>query len=430
MGSSARDAGMIQREIERIAPVLDRVARKTTLLNAIAWPLEVEERFFADKGRNPPEVRYEIDRAAAEERIRVLEELESSVEGDPDIAAWLERTIHSFIDGNRLLLATGTSEFHRISLELYGGARTASWESGANNLALAEHILNRLEGHYHDEAQDEAALPLSDEVFARAIEQRLDAREPRMSIEVQIAPRLTAKIQAGRTRVRIRKGATFQPWELDNLWSHEVETHALCAQNGALQPHAAFLGAGGPRSTRTQEGLATFAELYDHDLGVGRMVQLAQRVKLVAMAEDGAGFLELYRFGLERGLSERDAYFDAQRVCRGGLVSGGAPFTKDVVYLSGLLEIYAFLATVVRAGSRDEAEMLVAGRTCLDDMPALVRLRHMGLLSRPTYRPSWLTNWRGLLPYFAFTSFLGALDLSAVERKWRRVIELIESETY
>jgi uncharacterized protein (TIGR02421 family) len=230
-----------------------------------------------------------------------------------------------------------------------------------------------------------------------------------MAIDVVVDPKVTAKIQAGRTRVRIRKGAAFYAWELDNLWSHEVETHSLCAQNGILQPLAPFLSAGGPRSTRTQEGLATFAELYDHDLGITRMQQLAHRVKLVDLAERGADFVELYRYALDRDGDEHSAYLDAQRVCRGGLVSGGAPFTKDVCYLAGLLDVYTYLSDVVRAGNRDEAEMLVCGRVALEDMPALVELRNDHVLEKPTFLPHWLENWRGLLPYFAFTSFVGSL---------------------
>src|SRR5688572_31895623 len=53
----------------------------------------------------------------------------------------------------------------------------------------------------------------------------------------------------------------------------------------------------------------------------------------IQMAEDGADFLDLYRFFLGRGHDEENAYDNARRVCRGGLVEGGAPFTKDVCYL-------------------------------------------------------------------------------------------------
>ncbi len=106
------------------------------------------------------------------------------------------------------------------------------------------------------------------------------------------------------------------------------------------------------------------------------------------MAEDGASILDTYRWLRDRGADERDAYLDVTRIYRGGLVEGGAPFTKDVCYLAGLLHVSAFLSTFVRAGFRDEVEMLVAGRIALDDIVALAELRAMGLLSRPEHRPT------------------------------------------
>jgi hypothetical protein len=131
---------------------------------------------------------------------------------------------------------------------------------------------------------------------------------------------------------------------------------------------------------------------------VHRLERLATRVKLVGMAEQGASFLDLYRHLVERGSPERDAYFDAQRICRGGTVSGGAPFTKDACYLAGLLQVYAFLNVFVRGGFRDETELLVCGRIDLEDIVALVKLRALGVLSRPVHRPRWLRQWDTLLP--------------------------------
>ena len=167
------------------------------------------------------------------------------------------------------------------------------------------------------------------------------------------------------------------------------------------------------------EGLATFAELYDHDLSIERMRQLAERVKMVDMAEEGADFIELYRFALTHQRSPREAFLDAQRICRGGLVSGGAPFTKDLVYLSGLMEAYTFLSVMVRGDERDKAEMAVAGRIAFEDIPTLQALAHDGVLARPQYLPRWLSHWRGLLPYFALTSFLTEFNLAEVAKRFR-----------
>src|SRR5688572_33223792 len=70
----------------------------------------------------------------------------------------------------------------------------------------------------------------------------------------------------------------------------------------------------------------------------------------IQMAEDGADFLDLYRFFLGRGHDEENAYDNARRVCRGGLVEGGAPFTKDVCYLDGLLRVTNFLRIALEIG--------------------------------------------------------------------------------
>jgi hypothetical protein len=122
--------------------------------------------------------------------------------------------------------------------------------------------------------------------------------------------------------------------------------------------------------------------------------------------------------------TERDAYLDTARIFRGGLVDGGAPFTKDACYLAGLVEVHTFLAAFIRAGFRDECEMLVSGRFALEDMGALIELRSMGILSRPKWRPRWLRQWDTLLPHFAFTSFLDGIDLGPVEERYAEAIAL------
>ena len=169
-----------------------------------------------------------------------------------------------------------------------------------------------------------------------------------------------------------------------------------------------------------------FSELYNRVAHRRAHRRLAMRVKLVDMAEQGASFLDLYRFLVERGSPERDAYFDAQRICRGGKLEGGAPFTKDACYLSGLLHVYAFLNAFVRGGFRDETELLVCGRIDLDDITALVQLRALGILARPSHRPRWLRRWDTLLPYFAFSSFMRWIDLSPVEAHYHEAIKLAE----
>ena len=423
-------------EAKRARELLGRVSQaladhkmKGNLLDLIAWPREVEERFFAAGATELPVVEPRVDREGRSEIIADLARVAATIDGDEPIAEWLRRVLESKIAESRMLLAAGTAEFTERSRELYGSARTAFYQGKTTNLDLADHLAHRLQIHGWDEAQERDETPLSAEQFGQFLAGRVEKMRPRMEVEIVIDPACTAKVLAGMKRVRIRPGATFARWEAEGLWHHEVEIHALTAQNGAAQVDAPFLSSGGPRTTRTQEGLAVFAELYNRVLTVRRIERLAMRVKLVDMAEQGASFLDLYRHLIERGSAPRDAYFDAQRICRGGKVEGGAPFTKDACYLSGLLHVYAFLNVFVRGGFRDETELLISGRIDLDDVAALVKLRGLGILTRPKYRPRWLKNWDTLLPYFAFSSFMSWIDLSPVEAHYDEVIKLAEAAT-
>jgi uncharacterized protein (TIGR02421 family) len=411
--------------LERVSNALSSLRSNGNLLEDLAWPREVEDAFFASSCTELPKPTYAVDLAALEAESARLRELASSIEGDEAVPTFLRAAVCSAVDRNRLLGAMGTKAFGEVSREIYGGARSTFFGLRAKNIDLADHLLERLRLHGWDEAEDKAPKKIGAEELAARLRDRLAAHRPKLDVEVLLDDRCTSKAIAGMTRVRIRPEATFEPWEADGLYVHEVETHTFTAQNGAAQELAPFLKAGGPRTTPTQEGLAVFAELHHHALATPRLERLAVRVKMVAMAEDGASFLDLYRWlTKERGVGRHDAFLDVARVCRGGLVTGGAPFTKDACYLAGLLHVYAFLSAFVRAGFRDEVEMLVAGRIALDDVVALVELRSMGLLSRPKHRPRWLEHWSTLLSYFAFASFMDEIELAPVEAHYRDLIAL------
>ncbi len=400
---------------------------RTRVLDAIAWPRSVEENFFADGASVLPDVQYPVDRSGMDDRIAELVTAECGVEGDDPVAVWLRANLQSMVDAHRLVLAAGTREFHRLSCEIYGSARSRFRTHDERNIDLAEHLLQRMTVHGWDEAADPDDPTWTAETLAAELRRRIALHYPGLVVDVIVDDTVAAKVVAGMTRIRVRRGARFLPWEADGLWHHEVETHVLTAHNGAVQEHMPFLRAGGPRSTRTQEGLAVFAELHNHSLTTARMERLARRVTLIAMAEDGANFIDLYRSLVARGAEAREAYLDAQRICRGGLVTGGAPFTKDACYLAGLLEVHAFLTAVVRGGFRDECELLACGRIDLDDVHALVALRQLGVLSRPKYLPTWLRRWRTLLPEYAFGSFVGELRMSGVAEHYQGLIALAEA---
>lgn len=412
-----------RKALDHVSEALSGIATKSKLLEEVAWGRDVEARFFASGASELPRVDYAVDRQTLEAEIAKLVVVQRSVHGDRAIPTFLRNVLQSNIDRNRLLLATGTTEFGRVSLEVYGGASTSFFGLPLTNHDLARHLLDRLAVHGWDEASATEDPTLDANELVTYLEERIAKRKA--PVKVVLDPECTSKAIAGMKRVRVRPDATFTTWEAEGLYRHEVETHAYTALNGAAQEHAALLKSGGPRSTPTQEGLAVFAELYHRALAMPRLRRLALRVKLVAMAEDGASFLDVYRVLVkDEGLEPRDAYLDAARIFRGGPPEGGGAFTKDACYLAGLVHVHAFLAAFVRAGFRDECEMIVCGRFALDDIGALVELRAMGLLARPKYRPRWLREWGTLLPYFAVSSFLGGIDLTPVTKRYAEVIAL------
>lgn len=409
--------------LDRVSGVIGSLTTKSNLLEEVAWSREVEEQFFAGGASELPKVTYDVPRHALEAEIATLAAAQTSIDGEGAIPDFLRNALQSNVDKCRLLLAIGTKDFGKISVDVYGGARTAFFGLPLTNEGLATHLLERLAVHGWDETAGTDDPTLDAPALVTFLEERIAKRK--VPVKVVLDPKCTSKAIAGMKRVRVRPDATFTSWEAEGLYRHEVETHAYTALNGAAQEHAALLRSGGPRSTLTQEGLAVFAELYHRALAVPRLRRLALRVKLVAMAEDGASFLDVYRvLTVDEGLEKRDAYLDAARIFRGGPPAGGGPFTKDACYLAGLVHVHAFLAAFVRAGFRDECEMIVCGRFALEDIAALVELRGMGLLARPRYRPRWLREWSTLLPYFAVSSFLGGIDLAPVAKRYADVITL------
>ena len=50
----------------------------------------------------------------------------------------------------------------------------------------------------------------------------------------------------------------------------------------------------------------------------------------------------MFKFFLDSGQTDSDSFTSAMRVFRGAPLTGGAAFTKDTVYLHGLLSVHTF----------------------------------------------------------------------------------------
>lgn len=397
-------AGVLLLEAEDRLPVLSRLTWNRSLATA-----------FIDGGASQlPQPEYvPIDPEPSRERISTARGL---IDGTSPVHDWLRRLAETFELTATMMAHVGTADFYRCSVDLYGGPGTAIGGREDAGLGLA----NRLDDVLSDFDLGCGSLTCSPVLTARDLKSRLDEALPKyfgqMAPRVMITPQVSAKAAAGRDYIKLRADAVFSDLDEIQLLQHEALIHIGTNFNGQVQAHFPLLGEGHPGNARTQEGLAVFAEFISGALDPARLKRLANRVIAIDMAEKGADFIELYNFFRERGVSDEpfEAFESARRVVRGGLVEGGAPFTKDSVYLGGLLDVHNYLRTAVRAGDTAYIRLLFVGKIDLGDLEAMKMLRANGLVEEPRFLPPWAADPRHLLSSLAYSTFLNEIKLDRV----------------
>jgi hypothetical protein len=135
-------------------------------------------------------------------------------------------------------------------------------------------------------------------------------------------------------------------------------------------------------------------------------------VLAIQMAIDGADFRDVYAYFLERTGDPDQSFESARRVFRGGVITGGAPFAKDLVYLMGLLQVNYFIRASFAAGRADCLALLFCGKLDLFDIPALCELYDLGLCRAPRFLPPWISDPRYLLAVLTFAVFTSRVSLA------------------
>jgi len=138
----------------------------------------------------------------------------------------------------------------------------------------------------------------------------------------------------------------------------------------------------------------------------------------------------MYRWFKSMSANEVEAFYQAQRIFRGAPLSGGYPFTKDVVYVPGLLSVYNFLRVATSSQNRLLVESLICGRISLEDVGVVAWLRKHGILNPPAFMPRWLENWQGLLSYFSLAGVLDTLDLSQFKEHFETFSAIASNEEW
>lgn len=414
-------------EIERLktaAALLRKAEKPVRILRAVTWSPEVEPRFFDSGERELPEVTYQpLDAKPVHEAIA---EAKAKIDGSGSVHDWLRRTADSISIAADMLAGLGTKEFHRHSLQLYGSPQTELVNCDVRPLDLARMLDYVLSSYSNLEINLTAKGEMPANITAADMQPRMQAILNRhfgdQAPKVEIADHLSAKALAGSKYIRLRRDASFSDRDVAQLVQHEAFVHAGTSLNGAAQTAFPILAAGHAGTTRTQEGLAVFAELISGAMDPSRMLRLADRVLAIQMSMDGADFLQIYSFFQDKTNDPHQAFENARRVFRGGVLSGGSPFTKDSVYLEGVVRVHNFLRIAVQETRVDCIRLLFAGKLDIEDMPAITTLAAHGLCVFPRFLPPWARDLRFLLSYIAYSSFLNRMNLERVRDHYKDML--------
>jgi uncharacterized protein (TIGR02421 family) len=391
---------------------LASIGRRIRVLKAIDWPVELEERFLAGWRSGRPELPAPPTQPQVlADEIGALEALMQRIDRGHPIGHWLYKTAWSYRVAAQMLAGIGTQEFTRCSTLLYGRPDFRYPSQDMTNVDGAREVLAISDELISDRLLPPVPFDIPAEAFAEMMRERIRPLFCHDDVRVVLDPKLSSKATAGSTRITLRATALFSARDLEQLTEHEAFTHTLTCLNGKHQPHLRVLALGTPRTTRTQEGLATFAEIITGAIDISRLRRIALRVVMVKEALDGADFIDLFRGFLDAGQSEVESYRSAARIFRGGDVRGKVCFTKDSAYLEGVMIIHVFIRKVLQEGRGDLLPMLFAGRLTTADVITLAPFRDSGLIAPSRYVPPWARDPQRVLATMAFSAATQRLRL-------------------
>lgn len=386
------------------------------LLSAVSWPARIQQEFLAAWHRGDwqlPQVRYP-HWDFAEVRVE-LDAIAAAADPTHPLGDYMHRTVESYHVATRLLESIGTPEVTEHSIRLFGRPGDRLPGGDLSNTDAAQHFIHLADELDRELARHEADYVLSAEILQQELQSRISEFFVHHKVRVDVDPDLIAKAAAGPTRIRLRSATGFTEYDRHQLLEHEAFVHSLTALNGREQPHLKSLALNSPRTTATQEGLATFAELITGAIDIGRMKRISLRIVAVDMALDGADFIQVFRFFLDSGQTENESFTSAMRVFRGAPVTGGSAFTKDTVYLHGLLGVHTFFRWALKHKRLKLCRLLFAGKMNLHDLFVLEPFFDSGYLAPPLYIPPWVARANGLAGMLAFSLFANKIRLERVE---------------
>lgn len=418
-----------------IRSLSDRIVdaqRPIRILNALKWPAEIQARFFASNCREMPVVDVSVyeknplnfdPEQKTEELYSIERDIRRQLGQYSGVSNIMLRMCREYREVVRLIEARGTSDFTKISQELYGSAQDAFY-AGAPTLRdlalLVSTTLKRLK--IETDVSDEKCYTAEESVHI--LRERLSHyfNDPDEQVHVKLSDDILADASAGAEWIKLRTDAMFSERELRVLEVHEGWVHVGTTLNGLAQPVCTFLSKGPPSSTLSQEGLAIIMEIFTFSSYPQRVQRLTHRVTAIDMVEQGADFLDVFNFYQKQGFSREDSYSATVRVFR-GCPSNKGPFTKDLSYSKGFVLIYNYIRLAIKSGVPSHIPLLFLGKTTLEDLPILSDLMKEGIVTPPKYLPPQFRDLAALSAWMTYSLFLNRLSLEHLNADYKGILQ-------
>src|SRR5579859_8154286 len=417
-------------QVAAIAQTIVDAQRPIRVLQALRWEPAVEEAFRRSRYRDLPQVGPDdyakVDlgfepKSKMEEFDSIAHAIENELGTKDPIGRILVATAIEYRDVARMLGARGTKEFYTFSKKLYGSPKDKFPDNKTSVRDLGLALYETLTAISSGDLGPKQPNDISAESAADILNQRFSTYFHDGAIQVQVDDTMLADAAAGSDYVKIRSGAKFAQRDVDLLEVHEGWVHVATSLNGQAQPVAKWLAKGPPRTTAVQEGLAALLEMFTFRTYPRRARRLNDRVLAVDKAEDGASFLDVFEWFRTEGYDESECFHSTRRVFRGGVVEGGAPFTKDACYCKGIVLNYAFIRSAIQHNRADLIPFLFVGKVAHEDVPVLTRRVADGVVRPPRYLPPMFRDLNGLAIWMAYSTFFCQLGGDAIADHYARV---------
>jgi uncharacterized protein (TIGR02421 family) len=417
-------------EVKTLSDRIVKAQQPIRILDAIKWEDSIKQAFFANRCKKLPEITPEYYQGRLlgfdpedkkQEFYQIERDLVRKLGQLNPLSVIMRRICREYQDVVTMLEFRGKVNFANISQELYGSSQDVFHVGDPTIAGLGSMMEETLAQLLKLDFLMEEPKTITATDAVTILNEKIEAALPGNGLRAMLSDGIVADAAAGTDYIKLRADALFNARDLRVLEVHEIWVHLGTTLNGLAQPYCTFLGKGPPSATVTQEGLAVLMEILTFSSTPNRLMRLIHRVRAITLAEEGANFIDIFNFFLEKGLDKEESYLISSRVFRGSTPEG-LPFTKDLTYIKGFVLTYNYMRLAVNKGKPDRIPLLFCGKTMIEDMKVLADLVAEGTVIAPRFLPPQFTDLMGLSAWLSFSRFMTSMSFQQLEQDYANVL--------